>query len=48
MGYKYEVVYYNIGDTYTNHKIFKYYIFALLYCWYCNFTYNFVGIKRRT
>lgn len=48
MGYKYEVVHGNVGDTYTNHKIFKYYIFALLYCWYCNFTYNFVGIKRRT
>ena len=48
MGYKYEVVYFNTGDTYTNHKIFKYYIFALPYYWYCNFAYDFAAIGRRT
>lgn len=47
MGYKYEVVYCNIEDTYANYKIFKYRIFALLYYWYCNFAYDFAGIKRR-
>lgn len=47
MGYKYEVVHSNIGGTYANHKIFKYYIFALLYYWYCNFAYDFAGIRRR-
>ncbi len=48
MGYKYEVVYFNTGDTYASHKIFKYYIFALPYYWYCNFAYDFAAIGRRT
>lgn len=48
MGYKYEVIYCNTGDIYANYKIFKYYIFALLYYCYCNFVYDFAGIKRRT
>lgn len=48
MGYKYEVVYYNTGDTYANHKIFKYRIFALLYYCYVNSAYDFAPIGRRT
>jgi len=47
MGYKYEVAYCNIGDTYANYKIFKYRIFALLFYCYCSLTHDFISIRRR-
>lgn len=48
MGYKYEVGYANKEDAFTHYKVFKYRIFALLYYWYCNLTYDFISIRRRT